>query len=183
MEKKYRRRNYFIDKKFQTNFIIKFSLIVILSSLAIGFLVIFLSRNFTTVAIENAKVLVKRTPDFIFPIMFQTIIIVNIIAAFIVIILTLLTSHKISGPLYRIKREIGLLKKGDLNANFKIRKKDQLQDLANSLSDLTDSLKGKRALLKEKASHFKDILKASCDDKDTVAKFKEIDDILNQFKI
>ncbi len=183
MEKKYKRRNYFIDKKFQTSFIIKFCLIVIFSSLAIGFLVIFLSRNFTTVAIENTQVMVKRTSDFIFPIMFQTLIIVNIFAALVAITLTLLTSHKIAGPLYRIKKEIERLKKGDLRANFKVRQKDQMQDLASSLVELTDSLRDKYGLLKDKASELKDILRTSPDDKETISvKIEELDDILNHFK-
>ena len=58
-----KRRNYFIDKSFQTKFIIKFCMIVMVSSLLIGVFLFFLSRNLTTVAIENARVIVKSTSD------------------------------------------------------------------------------------------------------------------------
>ncbi|MBU3933981.1 MAG: hypothetical protein KKH11_04880, partial [Candidatus Omnitrophica bacterium] len=125
-----------------------------------------------------------RTSDFLFPVMAQTLIIVTVFSALSVIILTLFTSHKIAGPLYRLKKEIELFREGNLNLNFKIREKDQLQALANALSDLADSLKDKHKALKDKALQLKDILQTSYNDRDAVnAKLKELEDILNYFKI
>jgi methyl-accepting chemotaxis protein len=184
MERSFKRRNYFIDKKFQTKFIIKFSFIVILTSLLICFLFIFLSRDSTTVTIENAKVVVKSTSDFIFPIIIQTLIIVTAFSAFSVIILTLFTSHRIAGPLFRIKREIELLKDGNLNLNFRIRKNDQLQDLASSLSSLAETLRNKHNDFKKNILEIKNILVTSYNDKSALeAKVKELEDKLNYFKI
>ena len=94
---KWRRRNYFIDKNFQSKFIIKFCIIVIISSLAVGVSIFYLSQNFTTVAIENAHVIVKKTSDFMLPIVAETLALVTLFSAIAVIILTLFTSHKIAG--------------------------------------------------------------------------------------
>ena len=69
-----KRQQHFIDKNFQTNFILKFSSIVVLGSILIGVVVMFLSRGMTTVTIENTNVVVKSTIDFLFPIILQTII-------------------------------------------------------------------------------------------------------------
>jgi len=185
MEKEYiRRRNYFIDKGFQTRFIIKFCVIVIVASLLVGFLVIYLCRDSTSVTIENTRVLVKQMSDFMFPIIFQTLIIVTVFSALSVIVLTLFTSHKIAGPLYRIKKEIELLKEGNLSPNFKIRKTDQLRELANSLSDLADVLREKHKSLKDKLLQLKDTLNAPQIDRgDIKAKLQELEDILNYFKV
>ncbi len=143
MDKIYKRRHYFIDRKFQTVFILKFCLIVIASSVLVGGLVLFLSRNATTVAIENTKVLVKRTSDFLLPLMLETLAIVSLFSALSVALLSLFVSHKISGPLYRLQREIKFLGKLDLRRNFHIRAKDQLQELACSLEEMNSSLKEK----------------------------------------
>ena len=137
------RRNYFIDKSFQTRFILKFCVIVVFASVAIGAALIMLSENSTTVAIENTQVSVRKTSDFIFPIMIQTIIIVTIFSAIAVSILSLFASHKIAGPLFRLRREIEKLGAGNLNVNFNIREGDQLKNLAAPLAQMACSLKSK----------------------------------------
>jgi len=178
------RRNYFIDKKFQTRFILKFSVVVVIATVVIGLAIAYLSRDFTTVTMENTRVSVKTTPDLIMPIIIETVIVVNVIAAFVVIILTMLASHKIAGPLFRIKREIEVLKKGDFSANFKIRKTDELQDLADSLTNLTDSLKNNYTLIKDKTRQLKSLLEAPAGDTQAIRKrLAELEEILNQYKI
>ena len=163
----YKRRNYFIDKKFQGRFILKFCAIVIISSVLIGGILFFLSTNSTTVAIENTKVKVKNTADFLLPIIAVTVIIVTLFSALSVAILSMLISHKIAGPLYRIKNEIERLRIGDLGANFHIRKGDQLQELAISLEQMTQVLQEKVKQLKESSS------------REELARIKEI---INYFK-
>jgi methyl-accepting chemotaxis protein len=184
MERMYRRRNYFIDKKFQTKFIIKFSLIVLIASALIGALLLYLAKDSTTVTIENTKVMVKRTPDFIFPIILETIVIVSIFSALAVIILTLLTSHKIAGPLFRIQKELELIKQGSLTPTFRIRRSDQLQELARSLSDVVTLLRNKHNSLKEKNLELKNILDASASNKAAIQTIlKDMDNIINYFKV
>ncbi len=185
MEKRFRRRQYFIDRKFQANFIIKFCVIVILASIVFGMLTLYLSRNYTTVAIENTRVNVKSASDFMFPIMVQTLLIVNLVSAVCVVFLTLLVSHKISGPLYRIKKELELLKTGDLAANFRIRTNDQLQELSQDLVETTDFLRDKQKKLLEKTNKIKEIIaKSPASADDEVKKvLNEIDNIISHFKI
>ena len=183
MDKGKFRRNYFIDKEFQTKFILKFCLIAILSSLVLSFFVIFLSRGSTTVTIENARVMVKGSADFIFPIMLQTLLIATVFSAFAVSVLTLFVSHKIAGPLYRIKKEIDVLKSGDLTPSFKIRKDDQLQNLAVTLAELAGRLRDKHKALKERLLQLRDMLRQPQYNKEAVEnKLKELEDILNYFK-
>ncbi len=179
-----RRRNYFIDRKFQGEFIGRFCFIVIIASIFIGFLVLYLSRDFTTVTIENTKVVVKTAADFMLPIMIQTVIVVNLFAGLAVIALTLFTSHRIAGPLFRLKREIDLLKSGDMHANFRIRKTDQLQGLAVALTDLAESLRDRYVLLKDKALQLENIVKTSPENTEAInTRLKELGDILSQVKV
>ena len=84
---KWQRKNYFIDKDFQTKFIIKFCVIVIMSSVIIGATIFYLSTNFTTVAIEDVHVVAKKTSDFMLPIIAETLFWVTLLSAISVIIL------------------------------------------------------------------------------------------------
>ncbi|MCM8778350.1 MAG: methyl-accepting chemotaxis protein [Candidatus Omnitrophica bacterium] len=156
-EKINRRRIYFIEKKFQSRFIIKFCLLVILGSLVIGVLLYLLTIGSTTVVFENLRATVKTTADFLFPLLIQTIVVTTVIISIATIILTLFISHKIAGPLYRFKKELISVGSGDLSRNFQIRKNDQLQDLALSMNEMINKL---RESLKELNKKY-DILKES----------------------
>jgi len=182
---KFRRRNYFIDKGFQTKFIVEFCVIVIVSSLIVGVSLFYLSTDFTTVAIENAHVIVKRTSDFMMPIVAETLILVTAFSAIAVIILTLFTSHRIAGPLYRLKREIEVFKGGKIDANFKTRSTDQLQDLADALQEMGRVLGAKHREVKEKAAEVKAVLeKMPASDKGAVMqKLGELESAINYFKV
>ena len=181
---KWRRKNYFIEKNFQTRFIMRFCAIVITSSLLIIWLLFILSVNFTTVAIENAHVIVKRTSDFMLPIVIQTVMVVTAFSAFAVIALTLFTSHKIAGPVYRLKIEIEKFKNGNLSANFKTRSSDQLQDLALSLSDMGQVIGKQHLEIRSKFEQLQKCLGSPNPDKNAIIKYlDELEQSISYFKI
>lgn len=189
MKRDYKRRRYFVDRMFQTKFIAKFCLAVIITSLLAGGLIFFLSRNSTTVAIENTRVVVKRTADFIFPVIVETVLVVSFFAGLVVLLMTLFISHKIVGPLVRLKRETDFLKDGDLRRNFSVRTKDQLRDLSKSLNLTCDALREKHKELQEKYNALrnflqKDMLHGSTETKEELARIlRELNSVLNYFKV
>jgi methyl-accepting chemotaxis protein len=185
----YHRKQYLIDKKFQLTFIMKFCTIVILSSLVIGALIFYLSRNSTTVAIENTRVFVKPTSDFILPQVVITVIVVSVIFSSILFVMALIATHRIAGPMYRLRKEIDNVRGGDLTSAFIIRDKDQLKGLAKSLGDMGSVLRQKHADLKTRTDTLRSFLKeknysVSFEDKERFsALLKDIDDILVYFKV
>lgn len=136
-----RRRTYFIDRSFQTKFIIKFCLLIISASLLTGILIYYFNRQTTTVAFENLRVVVKSTSDFILPIMLEILAIVTVLVSIATIIVTLFTSHKITGPLYRLKAELEKIKSGNLSSEVRIRADDQLQRVASELDEMRKTSK------------------------------------------
>jgi hypothetical protein len=144
-----RRKKYFIDRSFQTKFIIQFCAIIIATTLLIGFLLYIFNVGTTTVAFDNLKVLVKTTADFIFPITLQILILVTLLAAVTTVMITLITSHKISGPLYRLHVELDKMKKGDFSAPIRIRAKDQLHEVVNESEALRVEIKNTLSVLKK----------------------------------
>ena len=190
MEKvaKNRRRNYFIDRGFQSKFIVKFCALVILASILIGTLIYFFNRQTITVALENLKVVAMTTSDFIFPAMFGIIIVVTLLIGVITIAVTLLTSHKIAGPLYRLKAELEKMRGGDFSSDIHIRTKDQLQKLASEFNDMRVGLKGSITTIKDDWNAVKTRLRdvrqgLSEEDKKSISNsIEKIDTELSRFK-
>ncbi len=52
-------------------------------------------------------------------------------------------SHKIAGPIYRFERQAKAIGEGDLTPKFKLRKGDELKDLADALQGMVDALRNK----------------------------------------
>ncbi|MFH1778672.1 MAG: HAMP domain-containing protein [Candidatus Omnitrophota bacterium] len=138
---KNRRRIYFINKKFQTRFILRFCLFVIFTSAVMGGLVYILSTQTTTTSFENLRLIVKRTSDFILP----TLILSSLIASFLVggacIVIILFVSHRIAGPLYRLEKTLNEIGKGNLWVDISLRKTDEIKALAASLNNMIRNLR------------------------------------------
>jgi nitrogen fixation/metabolism regulation signal transduction histidine kinase len=189
MSARIRRKHYLIDKDFQISFIFKFCAIAILASFIIGALVFYLTSNSTTVAIENTKVTVKSTADFIFPVLALTVIVVTFFSSLILGIMALVISHRIVGPLYRLRKEIDMLKEGDFTKQFQVRNKDNLKDLAKSLGDMSSTLRKRHAELKRRSDQLQAFLKernynVPFEDRERFSLMLEgIDQVLNFFKV
>lgn len=154
-----KRKIYFIDKQFQTKFIIKFCLVVISGGLlTIGLVYLFSSRA-TTVSIVNGNVVVRRTADFLLPVLLQTVAIVVALTALATIGVTLFVSHRIAGPMYRFRKVLENVEKGDFSHGFKLRTHDQLKELADSLNQMIRVNRLQVATMKE----FAGIAKRSLD--------------------
>ncbi len=144
-----RRRNYFIDKSFQGRFIIKFCLLSIGASLITAALIYYCNRQTTTLAFENLKVVTKSTSDFILPIILQILAGVAIVTAAATISVTLFASHRLAGPLYRLRMDLEKMKNGDLTKVVKFRTDDQLKNVAAEFDGLRVQLKESFGRLKK----------------------------------
>ncbi len=183
-----KRRKYYIDKGFQLKFIIKFCTLIIITSLLTGLLIYYFNQKTTTVAFENLKVVVKSTSSFILPIMLQILIIVTLLTGIGTVIVTLFTSHKIAGPLYRLKTDLERIKNGDFSSPIQIRTKDQLQKVISEVNSMCLNLKDSIGALKTDWTSIKEILvKLQSQAKDEEKKklqdnISKIDSALTKFK-
>ena len=138
-----RRKNYFIERSFQTKFILKFCVLVGAGGLlTIGMLYLLAMRS-TTVTIVNSEVVVKTTADFLLPVLVQTVVIVMILLSIATIIVTLFASHKIAGPLFHLKKAMYDLGEGDFSTEINLRKLDQLKNIAQDFNNMVKKLKDK----------------------------------------
>lgn len=151
-----RRRILFIDKKFQSRFIINFCSLVAAGGLITVAILYLFTMNTSTVSIVNSRVVVKTTADFLLPLLVQTVAVVMILIGLATAAVTLLVSHRIAGPLYRLKKVLNALGDGDFSEGFRIRKKDQLQGVAEVFNTMIVKLRLRLRTIEKNVRDIKD---------------------------
>ena len=159
-----KRRQLYINRDFQTRFILKFCLILILGGVISIGLTLFNTQETLTSSFTNSKLVIQNTSLAIMPSVIYTTLISTLGIGLIVIMVTLLASHKIAGPMFRFERDIDRIAAGDLKSRIEIRKDDQFQAIANSLNNMIDSLNTKFSDIKRDANALagKEDLPESC---------------------
>jgi methyl-accepting chemotaxis protein len=61
----------------------------------------------------------------------------------VAVVVTLLVSHKIAGPMFRFNKDIEEIARGNLQKNIQIRDGDQFADVADRLNEMVQSLNGR----------------------------------------
>lgn len=138
-----KRRQYFIQKDFQSKFILKFCIILLIGIIiSIGLLFLF-SKGTLTSSFEQSRLVIKNTADAILPGVFLSHLIALVLITLLTIVITLLVSHKLAGPLFRFEKELKEIGNGDLSKVVKVRKKDQIKAMADSLNQMRANLQKK----------------------------------------
>jgi len=163
-----RRRNYYIKKEFQRNFILKFCGLVALGALISGGVIYYMSKSTVTTTFVNSRLTIMSTADFILPAVLLSSAIVFVLIGLATVSVTLFTSHKIAGPLYRLEKDLGDLINGNLNIVFSLRKTDEIKPIAVSLNIMVQALKNNIVAIKNAA----DELESRCRDISPEAKEK-----------
>jgi hypothetical protein len=168
--KKSFRWHYFIDKPFQLRFIARFSMLIILG-LAVSLLVLgianttrfegsqgrlyyqvqdykqFLNDMQKDPSLPFYKVFNMQKGKTAFEISLAPMITVSALYLLLIIVFGLFISHKMAGPIYRIKKTLDMATKGQIDIKtleFKLRKKDELQDLVDALNKFLDKIYAKK---------------------------------------
>lgn len=136
-----KRKNFYIDKVIQNDFIVKFSSLVGASAIVIVGLLYLFARFSTTIAIIKARVVVASTADFLLPLFVQTVVIVTIFVSIATVFMALFVSHKIAGPLYRFKQTFNELGSGNFTNQIRLRKDDQLQEVAGDFNQMLTTVR------------------------------------------
>ena len=150
--RKHQRRNYYIDKGFQTKFIVKFCLLVAFGSALTVVLIYWLAQHSTTVGIADGRVAVHATAEYLLPLLLQTVFIELVIVSLAAIVMTVLFSHKLAGPLHRLKLMLAKLGEGDFSLSMKLREGDQLQQVATAYNEAIEKVNAKIKKAKESSS-------------------------------
>ena len=144
-----KRRQHFVQKEFQSKFILKFCMVSFTGIIiSIGLLFLF-SKNTLTSSFEQSKLVIKNTASAILPSVFLSHLIALVLITLLAIVVTLLISHKLAGPLFRFQKELREIGEGNLTQVIKLRKNDQVKAMADSLNQMRTNLQNKILAIKE----------------------------------
>ncbi|NCB37890.1 MAG: HAMP domain-containing protein [Erysipelotrichia bacterium] len=150
-----RRKKYFIKPGFQSRLTAIFILIVIIVANIVGALVYgFSVEKLESNLVEEAKLPVdsKQLGQALLP----GVIIAELISIFVVAFICIFVTHTIAGPVYRMEKVVRNIGEGDLTHFIKLRPKDELKDLADSMNEMTMGLRNKVISFRENVAQIQD---------------------------
>jgi len=133
-----RRKNYFIKKKFQSEYFIKFIWLVFLEAVMISALFMFIARGTLTAAYSAAGLTIQNTGQYFFMMVLLITVIVAIGIGAAGIFIFIFLTHRVAGASYRFEKVLEAVIDGDLTQRVKLRKTDHLQELKDVLNRLLD---------------------------------------------
>ena len=135
------RRIYFIDRKLQTRFILKFVLIVICWAVAtVGMYTYLVGRKLDSIR-YSSHVDIKTAADLLLPVTLGTHLISLLVFAVILAIAMQAVWKKLSPPLFSLKKDLARIAAGDLTSEVSLCKGEEFQDLAGELELMRQGLR------------------------------------------
>lgn len=145
MAARYKRsiKNFFIKKELQG----KISLLVFLTVIGCCFLFFvlfaFLSRDTLTFSYSDSVVQVGRTPWMLLKDALMANWLFVLIGGTLLILVVIVSTHRVAGPLYRFEQTLADMIDGDLSSNIHLRGKDEGKDLAGKINTFNTTLSGR----------------------------------------
>ena len=182
-KKPYTRSHYFIKKNFQTKFILKFCLLLLAGVIVSTGLLFLFSQDTLTSSFQNSKLVIENTAMAILPTIIYTSLITLALLAIATIIITLFISHRIAGPMFRFEKELKEIGEGNLTKKVFLRKKDQAEELADSINAMTASLHGKVIHIRNRLEQILESARKQNASKDLIEELEKLhQDILSNLK-
>lgn len=180
----FRRRQYFVKKGFQSGFILKFCLLVLAGIIISTGLLLIFSQGTLTSTFQNSRLVIQNTALAILPAMLLTNLITLALITLATIFVVLFISHKIAGPLFRFEKELKIISEGDLSRDIRLRKKDQITDIAKSLNQMTASLREKLLHIQTDLENLRDTAVKSTSSQEVIKGLNDLHEkIDSSFKI
>ncbi len=141
MSRPYRRRNYFINKDFQGRFVFMFVLLASIGGVMAVGLFNYLAQKRLDVIMYSIHIPAKRINE----LLSSDMLYANLFSFFLVLFFLVFAINRLSisiaGPLYRIKKDLKEISKGDLSFNITLRYKDEFKDFASEINSMIENLR------------------------------------------
>jgi methyl-accepting chemotaxis protein len=185
-QNKYKRRIYIVDHSFQYWFIGK---VVIMSLLFVSVSLLGLTAvqqlaGDVTVAIVQPCPFGSSQDEWVasttsvFGLVWPVMALCMVLTLVITFCFALFTSHRLAGPVFRIRRVLQQMGSGDLNIHVKLRQKDAFASLADAVNSL--SLQWKVYITE--LQKLSEDLSTCKDDEEREDKLKRMHEMLKRFK-
>ncbi len=157
MERTWRRRNYFIKKDLQGRYIFSFFVFVIAGSFFFTIIFSLLSADTLTIEYRNYDLRLGKTPVILLRDILSAHWIFILAGGILVVLASMLLTHRFAGPVYRFERSIEEMLRGNHDFEIRLRSGDEAKELARLLNELNSSFSSRlreiRELADETGSH------------------------------
>lgn len=132
-----KRKHYFIKKKFQLRYFLINLLFMLIGSLIVGYTVY--STGWALFGEQLSKICPQGYLSAQIRFVNNTLFFRMLLLMPIIAVISLFLSHRIAGPLYRLEHSLKEIAQNlNLTLRFKLRKKDELKELAEALNKVMD---------------------------------------------
>ncbi len=148
MKERRKRLNLGIKRELQRRLILKILIIVVISLLCSTLLFYLYSSREVGKTYHQAHIRIRSFLELLWPVIIGGLI----IGLGLGLLMALFYPHPIAGPLFRIERELRKVGGGDLTLQLRLRKGDELKDLAEAINGMVGELRQRVERLKEQAA-------------------------------
>lgn len=159
IKEKFVRKKLLVDKKFQTKFMLNFFISFVIIILLLSILFIYSTSHEIKGSVYKRIMNIKNTNQIILPVVIKISALILIFGGGIALYNLLRYSNRIVGPMVRFKRCLKKISNGDLTITLSFRKKDQLHELADLLTETSKRLNKKIKTLKKHFISLKKLVK------------------------
>jgi len=145
------RKQYLIDRRFQLQWMGKIFLLMTAVSIIVGWTIYYAVWDATTTQLKGLVAQAVLTQSQVLPISSTIkssialgLITRGVILVLILAVLSVFLTHRIAGPIYKIKKTIRLIRDGGSSERVILRDHDEFQDLAEELNRLIDHFQRKK---------------------------------------
>jgi len=128
------RRNFFIKKDLQGKFIYHFFLLAFAGVIIFALIFSVLSADNLTITYHDQQLRIGRTPLILLKEILTAHWLFLVSAGLFIAVNTLLLTHRIAGPLYRLERSFAAMEARNFNQDIHLRPKDLGKDLVHRLN-------------------------------------------------
>lgn len=137
------RKQYFLDKEFQGKFVVRNVIISITLLLVFSFLLNYFSEDSISILYENYKINIGGTSNVLFDRFLSAQWLMFLLGGIVIVIYSIIVSHKIAGPMYRFGKTMDEMIRGNLITSVKLRKTDECMELAEKMNLYNSNLRDK----------------------------------------
>ena len=132
---KRRKRNFLINKELQGKFALLYLLLAIVGLIFIGIFFAASSYDHLTISYDNHTVEVGSTPSVLFGELLRSEGLFLLFGGLLIIIITIVLTHRIAGPLYRFEQTLKAMGENRLDQRIYLRRGDEGQALGQLIND------------------------------------------------
>jgi methyl-accepting chemotaxis protein len=138
-----KKRNFFIKKDFQGKIILAIFLAMLGSCVIFVLLFGLFSADTMTISYSNNDLQMGQTPIMLLKKAIAANWVFLIIGGSVLVLLAMIGTHRIAGPLFRFEKALDNMISGNLNDTIHLRSTDEGKDLARKINDFNKLLSAK----------------------------------------